>query len=491
MSVSSQRDQAAFWPILAAICFGSFLATMGISAVNVAIPSLMSDFGADLSHVKWAVTGFILAGGVIAPVTGYLGDRLSPKYLYIVSLIGFTIASALCAMAWNVGSLVAFRILQGAFSGMIMPATMTIIYQVIPRERQPFANSMWSLSSVLAPALGPTLAGWLIQTWSWHWLFWLNLPFGVVGVLVAMKLLPYYRLYSPKPFDLPGFVMVTSCSTAFLIAFSEVDQWGWTSWKTLGLLALGAVVLAAFIRRARRVEAPLLQLQVFANRRFTLTLILGSIILISLYSGSYLTPVFLQTIQQAGAMEAGLTLLPGSAAMAVFMPIAGRLYSKVGPAALITAGILLIGAGMIAMGQLTPDISRTYIMGWMTVRNIGIALATMPAANAGMEEIEAELTGHASSASNWVKQGFGSLSIGLITSLLSLSVAMHTKELAGGGTVTGAVERQAFTDAVNDVTLLAAATAFLCLPLVWTLRRRKAQSGSVGNPAGRKAFSAE
>lgn len=472
-----EADEFPFWPVMFGIFFGSFLAILGVSTINVAIPILMRDFHTDLSTVQWTLTGFMLSTGIIAPITGYLGDRFSTKYLYVTALIGFTVMSGFCAAAWNIESLIAFRILQGVFSGMVMPATMTIVYQVIPKERQAFALSMWSLSAMLAPAIGPTLAGWLIESFGWEWLFLMNLPFGVLAVLVAMKMIPYYRLHTPKSFDLYGFVTVILCSASFLIAFSEAHRFGWGSWQTLSLLGFGTVTLALFIRRELSTPEPLLNLSVFKNSRYTYTLILSCIITISLYSGTYLTPVFLQNIQHVSAMDTGLILLPSSLAMAIFMPITGKLYARIGPMWLIVSGIVLMGIGTYAMAHLRLDIPQGYIIFWMTVRNIGIALSTMPASNAGMQVIPRELSGHASSANNWIRQGLGSFSIGLFTSLLASRVAVHTAELTGSRAAEHPADKelvaqQAFTLSVNDVYILATIIVLIGLPFCIPLRNR-------------------
>lgn len=481
-----EEPQVPFWPVMTAIFFGSFLAILGISTINVALPVLMNDFHTDLATVQWTLTGFMLATGIIAPVTGYLGDRFSTKYLYVGALIGFTLMSALCAAAWNIQSLIVFRVLQGFFSGMVMPASMTIIYQVIPKSRQAFALSMWSLATMMAPAFGPTLAGWLIQTFNWEWLFLMNIPFGIAAIAVSMKLVPYYKISSNKTFDAVGFLTVVVCSTSLLVAFSEAHAWGWSSWKIVSLLAVGLISLIVFIRRELTVPQPLLNLRVFLYGKYTYSLVLAVIITISLYSGTYLTPVFLQNIQHASALDTGLILLPASLAMAIFMPITGKLYSRVGPVWLIAAGVLLMGIGTLAMGHLSVDTPHLYIVLWMMVRNIGISLSTMPATNAGMQVIPRELTGHASSVNNWIRQGFGSFSIGIFTSLLSARVAVHTTELgksAAAGTDKVLLQAEAFTSSVNDVYLVATIIVLIGLPLALTLREPRGGKKEPMRPA--------
>ncbi|TXK83937.1 multidrug efflux MFS transporter [Paenibacillus sp. N3.4] len=460
-----------------AIFFGSFVSILSMSTINIAIPILSDHFHTDLSKIQWTITGFMLASGTIAPITGYLGERFSYKRLYALALVGFTVFSFLCAIAWDAPSLIAFRIIQGAFSGLIMPATMTIVYQVIPRDKQPIAISLWSLSAMMAPAIGPTLSGWLLQNWSWHWLFLMNVPVGIVAIILVMKLIPFYRLSVPKKFDLIGLVTVVTSSLSLLVAFSQGHAWGWTSGKVIGLFALGIVILLLFIWRELSVETPLLNIRVLKNSRYTLTLIISSIVTISLYSGTFLTPIFLQNIQHVTPLDTGLILLPASLVMALSMPIVGKLYGIVGPRVLMFSGIALIALGTLTLSWLSVDVSRGYIVFWMIIRNLGIALATMPSSNAGMEQIPRTMSGHATSISNWVRNVFGSFAIALFTSVLSSKTATHVTDLASGGLKDKAqIGMLSFTMSVNDVYLLATFIVLVALPLTLFVRKRKVEA---------------
>lgn len=486
MSSSSKDElkQVKFWPIMIAIFFGSFVSILSMSTINIAIPILSEHFHTDLSKIQWTITGFMLASGTIAPITGYLGERFSYKRLYVIALIGFTVFSLLCALAWDASSLVAFRIIQGAFSGLIMPATMTIVYQVIPREKQPIAISLWSLSAMMAPAIGPTLSGWLLQKWSWHWLFLLNVPVGVIAVFLVVKLIPFYRLSVPKKFDLLGLVTVVTSSLALLVGFSQGHSWGWTSGRVLGLFIAGFLILAVFIWRELKADAPLLNIRVMKNARYTLSLAISSIVTISLYSGTFLTPIFLQNIQHVTPLDTGLILLPASLIMALCMPIVGKLYGIVGPRVLIFTGIALIAIGTLTLSWLSTDVSRSYILFWMIVRNVGIACAMMPSSNAAMEQIPRTLTGHATSINNWVRNVFGSFAIALFTSVLSSKTVTHSKELAVGGMTDKAqIGSHAFTMSVNDVYLLATFIVLAALPLSLFIRKLSITPDKTSTPA--------
>ncbi|WP_245954849.1 MDR family MFS transporter [Paenibacillus flagellatus] len=474
MSENEALNRVRFWPVMIAIFCGSFISTLATSTINIALPLLQHHFETTLGTIQWTITGFMLAMGTIAPITGYLGERFSYKRLYLFALAGFTLASALCAFAWNPASLVVFRILQGAFSGLIVPATMTIIYQVIPREKQAMAMGLWGVSAMLAPAIGPTFAGWLLESWSWKWLFWINIPVGLVSVLCVTRFIPYYRLKVPKSFDLIGFVTVTIGSASLLVALGQGHAWGWASAEIVTLFAAGLVFLALFIWRELVAETPLLDLRVLANGRYTLTLVIVSILTVSLYSGMLLIPVFLQNIQRVTPMDTGLILLPASLAMALMMPIVAKLYEKIGPRWLLTTGIALLGVGTLTLSWLSVDVSHSYILFWMIVRNVGIAMVMMPASNAGMERIPPHLAGHASSMSNWTRNVFGSFSIAIFTSLLASYSTGHATDLVKSG-VTDKVQLQllSFTMSVDDVFLIATVIALVALPLSLTVGKLK------------------
>ncbi|MFF2091542.1 MDR family MFS transporter [Paenibacillus sp. NPDC058174] len=478
MSNSNSTSSIHFWPIMIAIFFGTFVSVLATTTINIAVPLLMDHFNTGLGTMQWMVTGFMLATGVTAPLTGYLGGRFSYKRLYFFALVGFTFFSFLCAVAWSAPSLIVFRMLQGACSGLIMSSTMTIIFQVIPKERRPFAVSLWSLSAMVAPAIGPTFSGWLLQNASWHWLFLINVPVGMIAVILTKTLIPYYRMNVPKSLDVAGLLTVVLGSLALLTAFSQGHTWGWGSAKTLGLLLGGAMLLALFVWRELTAEVPLLNLRVFRNRRFTIMLSIYSLITVAMYSGTYLAPLFLQTVRGATPLETGLILLPSSVLLALLSPIAGKLYPKLGPVKMITFGIVFIFAGLFLMGWLRVDVSYSFILWAMVLRNIGIGFSSVPSSTASMEEITPEWSGHATSINNWIRNVLSSFAIAMFTSMLSSRAAFHSHELTGAGGAGSAasadsVRLLSFTMGVNDVFVAGALVVLLALPLLLFARRKR------------------
>lgn len=465
---TKEQISAPIWSIILAVFFGNFMSSLSSTSINVALPVFMKDFNAPLNTVQWMMSGFILATGVIAPVIGFLGDRISYKRLYVMSLIGFTLSSALCVMAWNIGSLITFRIIQGVFTGMILPTTMTIIYQTVPREKQAGAIGMWSVASMLAPAFGPTLGGWLTESFGWEALFIMNIPLGVVAIFFAQKYIPFYKLASSKKLDLIGFITVIIGTSAVLTAFSESHAWGWTSLKTLSLLFGGIFVIAYFVRRTLRAATPLLNLTLFRNSKFTYSLIINCAITIALYSGTLLVPIYMQDIKQANTLHTGLIMLPGTLAMALMSMVVGRMYDRLGPFKLILAGGILLTGATWMLSYLDIATGTAFIIIWIAVRYIGIALSYMPVTNASMTAVSSELTGQASALLNWIRQGTAALSVSVFSTILSSREASHFMVTHD--------QLHALTLSVKDLFVISTILAAIAIPLTFLIRARKAKS---------------
>lgn len=462
----SQKTASAFWTILIAVFFGNFMASLSTTTINVALPIFMDDFGASLNTVQWMLSGFMMATGIIAPIIGFMGDKWSYKKLYVIALAGFTLASVLCTFAWSIESLIAFRILQGLFSGIIMPTTMTIIYQTIQKSKQAVAVSFWSVSAMLAPALGPTIGGWLAEIYGWKSLFFMNIPIGIIAVIVAAKFIPNYRLSTGIKLDWIGFGAVLVGTSSLLVAFSEAHNWGWAGWQTLGMIAAGILVLAFFVLRTLRVSNPLLNLRVLKIPRFTYGLILNCCITISLYAGTLLVPIFMQNIKGESSFTTGMVMLPGTLAMVLISLAAGKLYSKVGPSRLILVGLVLMGIATWELSHANVATSALFIAVWVAIRYMGIGFSNMPVTNAAMSAVPSVNSGHASAVMNWIRQGTSALSISLFSSILSAQTIAHL----GEGNVS---ETVALSFSVQDVFHLGTIIIIVSLPLTLLLRKPK------------------
>ncbi|MFD2923785.1 MDR family MFS transporter [Halobacillus naozhouensis] len=458
-----ESNKRAFWLIICSIFFGNFLAILSITTVTVAFPVVMDEFNANLSTVQWLMAGYLLATGIIAPVVGYLGDQLSYKYLYIIALFGFTLFSLFCGLAWDIQILILFRIIQGVFGGMIIPITLTIIYQTLERHQQSKAMGLWSLASMLAPVIGPTFGGWLVDYFGWSAIFFFNLPIGILGIIIVSRCIPYYRIGTSQSFDFIGFISVVASSSLLLFGFSQVGSWGFGSWKTLLLLGSGIILLGFFIRWELRSKAPLLQLSVFKFSQFTYSLIINCIITASMYIGTLLVPLYLQDVLHLSPMDTGLIMLPGAIAMAAASPVVGNVYDRIGPFKLVFTGASLVVISTALFSSIGLETSAYLIAIYQLIRCIGISLCTVPLTNAGMSAVTRDYSGHASSITNWARQGMASMSIGIFSALVVARSSGYLK--SDGTTVTAAISM-----GISDVFWIGTILAITAIPLTFMLR---------------------
>lgn len=465
MANESTGSEKAFWSIISAVFFGNFLAVMNTSTVNIAVPAVMGEFSTQLPTAQWTVTGFMLAAGAAAPSAGWFGARFGYKRVYIAALLGFFIFSVICILSSSIEMLIISRMIQGVFSGIMMPATMTLIYQTIDKSRQAYGISLWSLSSALAPAVGPVLAGILIDIFDWRALFYFNLPVTAVAIFAAIKFLPDTDKGAKTPFDFWGLAFSFGGSILLLTAFAEAGTWGWTDMNTLSMIGAGTILLFLFVKRELKIEFPLLNFAVFKHRRFAYGIILNAVLSIALYAGAFLVPIFLQTSLNLGALQTGLIMMPGAFVMAFFTPITGRLYNKVGPLPLIMAGLIVMGLGTFMMGDLTLKTTAFYVIVWSSVRYLGIALCNMPIINVGMSAVPLDVAGYASALNNWTRQCIASLSIALFSGLLAYRSNIHTASGIDPGAASAA--------AGGDVFLISLIPLIIAVPLTLLLRDRR------------------
>ena len=353
--------QAVRWGVpLAVLIAGMFMSVLDTSIVNVAISTIQTDFGGSTADVQWISTAYTLVLGVVVPASAWLGDRFGLARVYTVALAAFALGSALCGLAWNLNSLIAFRVIQAIPGGVLPAVTLTMVYRIVPREKIGAAMGMYGLGIVFAPALGPALGGYLVEYFSWRLVFYINVPIGVLGVIAAVVALPHFASAKSQRFDVLGFATAATGMVALLLAFSEGASWGWTSYRILLLIVGGLLCLALFVVIELEVEHPLLNLRVFRNRAYALSLLVMSVMMTGLFATLFYIPLFLQAGQGYQAFDAGLLILPQALVMALITPISGRLYDRIGPRWLVFFGLLARGVyiaprGMINLSLLITD----------------------------------------------------------------------------------------------------------------------------------------
>src|SRR6266536_1632664 len=316
MQVSAQvaRQGLSYkWIVAIVVILGAFMSVLDQTVVNIAIPSLQNAFGADIHSVQWVVTAYLLTQGAMTPTAPYLANNFGIKRSYILSLIAFTLGSLLCGLSWSLPLLILFRVLQGLGGAILLPLSFTMIFREFPPEERGLALGTLGVPTLLAPALGPILGGYLVTFVSWRVIFFINIPIGIVAMILAALFLREARAEERSRFDLPGFITAAYGLAALLYAFSESTTSGWGSTKVLGFLLSGALSLIAFIAieitKANRGVRPLLDLRLFANRSFAAGNIGLVFVIFGLFGSFFLLPIYLQVLRGQSAFQPGLLLL--------------------------------------------------------------------------------------------------------------------------------------------------------------------------------------
>ncbi|HLU56172.1 MAG TPA: DHA2 family efflux MFS transporter permease subunit [Pseudonocardia sp.] len=402
---------------------GMFMSVLDTSIVNVAIPEMQSVFGVTADDIEWIATSYTLVLGVIVPISSWLSNRVGQTRLYIAALVAFAAGSALCGIAWDLESMIAFRVLQAIPGGVLPVVTLSMLYQIVPKEKIGSAMGIYGLGVVVAPAVGPTLGGYLVEYVDWRLIFFINVPVGVLGAIAAVFLLPPFPSRPAGRFDLLGFLTIAVGLSSLLLALSEGQSWGWTAYPTVILIFLGVVCLALFVVIETAVDNPLLDVRVFLVWTYTNSLLLIAVLSVGLFATLFYIPVYLQSARGLGAFEAGLLLMPQAFVMAVLMPIAGQLYDRVGARIPAVAGLLIMTLAGYLMQNLTPVTSQGEIVGLLCLRALGTGLCMMPIMTNGISAVPPAIVGSASAFNNVVQRVSSALGLAALTAFMTIQQA--------------------------------------------------------------------
>lgn len=413
------------WWALGVTIIGGFMSILDTSIVNVAVPKMMAVFAVDTDQAQWILTAYMLTMGVIQPTTGYFCDVLGNRRMYLFSLAVFVIGSALCGAAWSNDSMIVFRILQALGGGMIIPVTMSIVYQVFPLAERNMAMGIWGISAMVAPAVGPTLSGYFVEYLDWRLIFTINIPIGVVGYVLATLVLREAPVNRAHKFDFGGFVTSAIGLFCLLLALSKGTDEGWTSAYILTLFYVAAVNLILFVFIELNHDTPILDLSLFKDWNFSLSTLVTFIGTIGLYGGIFLMPLFLENMRGCTAMQTGMLLFPSAAAAGLTMPIAAKLADRFTAKPVVVLGIIVLTLGSLPLMYVDLDTSDHTLMLLMMVRGLGLGLFIMPVTVLGMNSVPFDKINRASSLNNAVRQISGSMGIAILTTVLQNRQIVH------------------------------------------------------------------
>nr|NNM91218.1 DHA2 family efflux MFS transporter permease subunit [Bacilli bacterium] len=415
----SFKERFGMSPVtMIAIVLGVFMAILDNTVVNVAIPKMMSVFAATQNEIQWVVTAYMLVTGMLTPISGYLGDRFGQKRVYLFALAVFTLGSAMAGFAWSTETMIAFRVFQAVGGAMLMPTSMAIMFSLSPPERRGTIMGIWGIALMFAPALGPTLSGYLVEYVDWRLIFYINVPFGILSFFLVTASLPTMRGSKKERFDFWGFITSLIGFFSLLYALSEAPSDGWGSPTIMIFLFLAAVFLALFVAIELTTESPMLDLRLLARRVFLTATITSSLISIALLGVLFILPVFLQDSLGLTPLQTGLLTLPGALVTAVTMPISGYLFDRFGARVMGIFGLIITFATSILYTYLNVNWTFTMIMMLYTIRSLGMGLTMMPVSTAGLNDVPRHLVSRGTALQNTTRNVAGSIGTAFLSTVM-------------------------------------------------------------------------
>lgn len=423
-AVSSESSLKIGFPMLV-IILGVFMAVLDTSIVNVAIPKMMNVFGVNQDSIQWIITAYTLTVGSIIPVTGYLGERFGYKRIYMIALTLFTIGSGLCGAAWSNNTMIFFRIVQAIGGGALMPVSMAMLTRMISKEKRGMAMGIFGIAIMFAPAIGPTLSGYITEFLDWRLIFYINVPIGIVDVILSYFFLQNSEVNAARKFDLAGFILSAAGFSTLLYGFGEVPDNGWSSMKVIPFMIFAVICLALFVVRELSAEEPMLDLRLLKNRGFSFGLLLIAVTSIMLLGVLFLLPIFLENIMGFSAFKTGLILLPQALVAGLLMPVAGILFDKIGIKPLAGTGFIVMAIAMFLMIHISEQTAMTTIILLLMLRSAGIGITMMPLQANGLNQIPDNKEAQGTAILNAVNQIANSFGVAWLSLLLTDRTKFH------------------------------------------------------------------
>lgn len=418
------------WLVVVAVIFGIFMSILDTTIVNIALSKLQAVFGETLDNIQWVVTGYVLALTVSIPFFSYLADRIGMKRTYLISLALFTVASALCGLAWSIGSLIFARVLQGLGGGALVPLAMAQIFAVFPHEERGRAAATLGVPILFAPALGPTLGGYIVEYLEWRLIFYINVPIGILGVLIGWLVLREHRSPVARPLDVPGLILSTLGFSTLIYGISDAADAGWTSLTVLAFLSFGLVCLAALTVVELRSAHPLLDLHLLKEWNFTAGNLITWTLQIGLFGALFLLPIFLQSLRRLTPIEAGLWLLPSALVTAVVLPVGGVLVDRFGAKPVIVVGTLALTLTTYALSHLTLATPFWTLQLWLLGRSVAIAFTLQPTQVIALSRVPREALTRATSLFSIMRQVIVAFGTALLATYIENRQPLHFAHLA-------------------------------------------------------------
>ncbi len=514
MPPPSQQPQVNPWIVAIAVMFATFMEVLDTTVVNVSLPHIAGSLSASVDEAAWALTSYLVANAIVLPMTGWLANYFGRKRTLTAAVFGFTAASFMCGLAPTLPMLILFRVIQGATGGALQPLSQAVMLEAFPPRDRGKAMAFWGLGIVVAPMLGPVIGGWLTESYSWRWVFYINLPVGLASVIMTRLFIfdPPYIRRSGKGIDFWGMGMLAVGVGALQIVLDKGQEEDWfaSNWMAI-LAAIAGIAIIAFVIRELRTRDPVVQLRVFRNRTYAAGVFLMTVLGFVLYGSMLLVPIFLQTLLGYPALEAGIAMAPRGLGSFLMMPVVGTVLGRFDPRKVLAVGLCGASWSLYSLSRLNLQAGYWDIFWPQFIQGASLALLFVPLTTATMDPIPKEEMGNATSMFNLMRNLGGSIGIASATTFLFRRQQFHTNVLGanvtamsprtrmlssslqsamvahGSDPVTASrqsyvsiwnmVQRQASMQAFVDTFLAMGVVFLLVLPLLLIMKRPKHRAG--------------
>jgi EmrB/QacA subfamily drug resistance transporter len=423
MALDLFSEEARKWWTLGAVAFGLFMIMLDNTVVNVALPSMAQDLGVGLSELEWIVTGYALTFASVMLTGGKLADLFGRRLIFVVGLVIFTGSSLACGLAESENLLIGARIVQGVGAALMNPATLSIIAATFPPHQRGMAIGIWAGVSALALAIGPLVGGLLTQHLSWNWIFFVNVPVGILGIVASFVLIKESKDESAEQrLDLPGLLTSGIGLFAFTYALIEANTYGWTSGRIVGAFVVAAAMLCAFVLLEMRQRLPMLDLSLFRNGTFAGANLAILLVALAMFGVFFFVSLYMQGILGYSAVQAGAAFLPMTILIILIAPIAGKASDRIGSRWLMTGGMLLVAAQLVYFSTLGATERYVDLLPGLIVGGMGMALVMTPSAAAAIRALPVDKSGVGSAVLNAFRQVGGSIGIALMGAIMAHEV---------------------------------------------------------------------
>lgn len=482
--------------VITALMIGMFVAILNQTLINVALPVLINDFSISTSTAQWLTTGFMLVNGILVPISAYMIQRFTYRQLFLTAMLFFTIGSIICAISFNFPLMMLGRVIQAVGAGILMPLGTNVFMTLFPPDKRGAAMGMMGIAMILAPAIGPTLTGWVIQNYHWNVMFYGMSVIGAISLLIGFF---WFKIYQPTKdvkLDIPGVIFSTLGFGSLLYGFSEAGNKGWDSAIVISTMIIGMIFIVLFIYREMTMKIPMMDLRALKYSGFSFTLLINIIVTMSLFGGMLLLPVYLQSIRGFSPLDSGLLLLPGSLLMGLMGPISGKLLDKIGIKPIAIFGLAIMTYATWELTKLSMDTSYGHILSIYILRSFGMSFIMMPIMTAGMNALPLRMIPHGNAISNTIRQLAGSIGTAILVTVMTQQTTAHMGDIAnqldktnpaivnsmsqigqqmgssnlGTQVVMGQIQKMATINGINDAFWIATALSLLAFVLAFFLK---------------------